>query len=243
MSNSIEAGLVSEAKEVFLQGLLRSDSVKQLQEGEMGSIVLKEENPEVIAKLVDYFYKFDYDDGNDDNRQQPDAQSSAPTKLAFNALMYAAGDKYDIGGLQLLAKAKFSAALVEGWNKEDLPEVIRFIYENTVSSDRGLRECLVPTLIQHKQASRSDDAFRKVVGTVGEFAVDLIDAWTDPNQGSPTGLPGQWSSLSLFSASIESLIHDALKQVAKLKRLNISSQNRQPHLTQWDRIVQKDKHQ
>lgn len=152
----------------------------------MGSIVLKEENPEVIAKLVDYFYKFDYDDGNDDNRQQPDAQGSAPTKLAFNALMYVAGDKYDIGGLQLLAKAKFSAALVEGWNKEDLPKVIRFIYENTVSSDRGLRECLVPTLIQHKQALRSDDAFRKVVGTVGEFAVDLIVAWTDPNQGSPT---------------------------------------------------------
>lgn len=165
----------------------RGDFVKQLQEGEMGSIVLKEENPEVIAKLVDYFYKFDYDDGNNDNQQQPIAHGSAPRKLAFNALMYVAGDKYDIGGLKLLAKAKFAAALVDGWNKEDLPEVIRFIYENTVSSDRELRECLVPTLIQHKQALRSDDAFRKVVGTVGEFAVDLIDAWTVPNhQGSQT---------------------------------------------------------
>lgn len=162
----------------------------------------------MVDKLISYFYTCDYDDcvfdfpehnsednnenkreedSNEDSQERSNSQTFKPEKLALNARMYVVGDMYCIEQLKLLAKAKFSAALVEGWNKEDLPEVIRFIYEKTVSSDRGLRECLVPTLIQHKQALRSDDAFRKVVETVGEFAVDLIDAWTDPNhQGSQT---------------------------------------------------------
>ncbi|KAL8915450.1 MAG: hypothetical protein Q9171_000014 [Xanthocarpia ochracea] len=192
-------------------------------EGDSGFIQLKEENPVVIAKLIDYFYGFDYDDrvsdcdlndsgdnsednsednnednsednsednnhdnsgvnntdSNEDNQKQPTLQDQ---KLAFNALMYVAGDKYDISGLKLLAKAKFSAALVDGWDKEDLSEIIRFIYTNTLSSDRGLRECLMPILIQHKRFLRADHTFMKVVETVGMFAVDLIDAWTNPNE-------------------------------------------------------------
>ncbi|KAL8923528.1 MAG: hypothetical protein Q9172_003064 [Xanthocarpia lactea] len=196
-------------------------------EGDSGFIQLKEENPVVIAKLIDYFYGFDYDDrvrdcdlddsgdnseynsednnednnedknedksedksednsgvnntdSNEDNQKQPTLQDQ---KLAFNALMYVAGDKYDISGLKLLAKAKFSAALVDGWDKEDLADIIRFIYTNTIPSDRGLRDCLMPILIQHKQSLRADHTFMKVVETVGMFAVDLIDAWTNPNE-------------------------------------------------------------
>ena len=85
--------------------------------------------------------------------------------------MYFAGDKYDIGGLKMLAKAKFSAALVQGWDQEDhFPEAIRMVYENTVSSDRGLRECLKPILVVHKQKLQSNEKFMDMVETNGEFA-------------------------------------------------------------------------
>ncbi|KAL8862456.1 MAG: hypothetical protein Q9178_000953 [Gyalolechia marmorata] len=167
-------------------------------EGESGVIQLKEENPVVIAKLIDYFYGFDYDDRvrgcglndsgdnseyntedntedknedkNEDNSEDSQKQMTLQDqKPALNARMYVAGDKYDISGLKLLAKAKFSAALVDGWDKENLPEIIRFIYTNTLPSDRGLRDCLMPILIQHKRSLRADHTFMKVVETLLKF--------------------------------------------------------------------------
>ncbi|KAL8878743.1 MAG: hypothetical protein Q9198_003517 [Flavoplaca austrocitrina] len=220
MGNLAKAYLIYDAKETFLQGLLKFEKSGDFtvftiacgdrewkvhrvvicshskyfwktcqsgfKEGETGAIVLKEENPAVIAKLVNYFYKFDYDDSDvkdahsdKDNREQPPAQDCKPSKLEFNALMYFAGDKYDIGGLKILAKAKFSAALVQGWDQEDhFPEAIRLVYENTVSSDRGLRECLKPMLVVHKQQLQSNEKFMDLVETNGKFARDLIPLWT-----------------------------------------------------------------
>lgn len=158
------------------------------------------QTPAVIAKLVDYLYKCDYDDcvyhgdsgqvehqteseeHGDVNTSQDEAASrdSTPGKLALHARMYVVGDMYCIDQLKLLAKAKFSAALVKDWDKEDLSDVIRFIYDNTRTDDREIRESLVPTLVRHKETLRADDIFMNVVETHGEFAKDLINAWTDP---------------------------------------------------------------
>ncbi|KAL8809843.1 MAG: hypothetical protein Q9223_004556 [Gallowayella weberi] len=188
------------------------------QEGESGSIELKEVQPALINKLVDYLYNFDYDDSDDSNDSNDDVQIKADSnevipieadanddvqieadsndnvqndacsqspqagRLAVNAAMYTIGDRYNLNKLKDLAKAKFATALVHCWNKEEFPDTIRFIYEHTLAEDRGLRDCLAPTLIQHKRHLRSDDKFMAVVQTHGEFAVDLLDAWTDPNQ-------------------------------------------------------------
>ncbi|KAL9614875.1 MAG: hypothetical protein Q9204_008805, partial [Flavoplaca sp. TL-2023a] len=90
------------------------------------------------------------------------SRDSTPGKLALHARMYVTGDMYCIDQLKLLAKAKFSAALVKDWDKEDLSDVIRFIYDNTRSDDREIREPLVPTLVRHKETLRSDDIFMNV---------------------------------------------------------------------------------
>ena len=45
----------------------------------------------------------------------------------------------------------------------------------------------MPILIQHKRSLRADHTFMKVVETVGICAVDLIDAWTNPNEHALTG--------------------------------------------------------
>ncbi|KAL8790913.1 MAG: hypothetical protein Q9213_000338 [Squamulea squamosa] len=144
-------------------------------EGKAGSIDLKEENPSVINKLVHYLYNCDY-------HEPDDGEICRDTgKLAVNATMYTIGDRFLLNGLKDLAKAKFAAALPDGWNKENLLDIIRFIYDNTLSDDRGLRECLLPILTQHKDSLRSDSAFMDVVKNYGEFAIDVIDAWTKPN--------------------------------------------------------------
>ncbi|KAL8768424.1 MAG: hypothetical protein Q9209_005330 [Squamulea sp. 1 TL-2023] len=108
-----------------------------------------------------------YDENNNDNDQDHPIPHTCG-KLALHAAMYVTADKYDVGTLKVLALAKFSTALVDRWDKEDLPKVICFVYGNTVSSDRGLRESLVPILVQHKQKLRTDEIFMKMVETHGE---------------------------------------------------------------------------
>lgn len=177
--------------------MARYPFVKQPQEGKTNRLDLQEESPAVVAKLVNYLYTCDYDDSvldfpehdsednnangseeasNEDSRERSDSQAFMPGKLALHARMYVVGDQYCIDQLKLLAKIKFSAALVNCWDKEDFPEIIRFIYDNTVSKDRGLRESLVPILLQHQEELRADDAFMDVVETHGEFAKDFVNA-------------------------------------------------------------------
>ncbi|KAL8925185.1 MAG: hypothetical protein Q9208_003690 [Pyrenodesmia sp. 3 TL-2023] len=127
-------------------------------------------------------------DKDDEKEDRSEVKHESPQQkesqlLALNAGMYIIGDRFDLSQLKDLAKEKFSAALIGRWDKEQLPDVIRTIYEYTLPSDRGLRDCLVPTLVKHKKALRGDESFMKLVKTHGDFAVDLIDAWVGAFKG------------------------------------------------------------
>lgn len=175
------------------------------------SIDLKDIKPVLVDKLVHYLYNFDYEDegflleylqqdedyeanrsgagkdrGNEEQEGKETLQSNESQRLALHVNMYIIGDRFDLSELKDLAKEKFSAALIERWDKEDLPYVIRTIYENTLPGDRPLRDCLFPTLLQHKTALRSNEDFMDAVKTHGDFAVDLVDAW---GGGKSTALP------------------------------------------------------
>ncbi|KAL9602949.1 MAG: hypothetical protein Q9219_001474 [cf. Caloplaca sp. 3 TL-2023] len=155
----------------------------------------------MVDKLIQYLYTSDYSDADnyllcenttgcasesvkdsnmsdeEEGKAESPLRTEEPQKLSLNAGMYIAGDRYDLSGLKDLARQKFSTALVDRWDKEDLPDVIRTIYEETLSTDRALRDSLTPTLQKHKQALREDEGFMEVVKSHGDFAVDLIDAW------------------------------------------------------------------
>ncbi|KAL9023299.1 MAG: hypothetical protein Q9196_007287, partial [Gyalolechia fulgens] len=143
-------------------------------EAETATIDLKEVDPLMINELIHYLYNSDYDDGghSDDGGKRNESE-----KLAFNVGMYIVGDRFDVSNLKELAREKFAAAVVEGWSGDGLPDIVRTIYDNTLSTDRGLRDCLMSTLQKHKMALRDNEDFMEVVKTHGEFAVELIDAW------------------------------------------------------------------
>ncbi|KAI4189144.1 MAG: hypothetical protein LQ348_003836 [Seirophora lacunosa] len=144
------------------------------QEGETSTVELKDVDPLLIDQLISCFYTFQYSGlarFSKDREHQP---------LALNVEMYIIGDRYQLSGLKVLAKSKFSAALLHCWDKEPLTEIIRNIYENTVSTDRALRDALLPILQEHRQTVRVNEEFKEVVRTVGDFAVDLMDAWGAP---------------------------------------------------------------
>ncbi|PGH28563.1 LOW QUALITY PROTEIN: hypothetical protein GX50_08699 [[Emmonsia] crescens] len=97
-------------------------------EAKTGEIYLNDEDPSVVEKMVDYFYKLDdmlssstkvsnnplqsidtYTPRPDHEDSQKDADQD-PSSL-FHAQMYTVGEKYRILGLKSLVKEKFEAAV------------------------------------------------------------------------------------------------------------------------------------
>ena len=96
--------------------------------------------------------------------------------------MYGLGDKYNIDALKDLAEGKFSIALGAGWDIVSFPEVIETVYSTTLASDRGLRDCLTPVLLEHKEELHEHEGFNSLItGKLadGDFAMDVINAWTE----------------------------------------------------------------
>ncbi|KAL9012086.1 MAG: hypothetical protein Q9173_003122 [Seirophora scorigena] len=158
-------------------------ALKATQEGEEGKETTEGMNEETgqdgkVNEEEESGWRIDEEDLNEGAKEEPDWQKSQ--LLALNVGMYVIGDRFDLSQLRDLAKEKFSAALIERWNQEDLAEVIRTIYDNTMPSDRPLRDCLVPTLQQNRKALRENEDFMNLVKTHGDFAVDLVDAWGNP---------------------------------------------------------------
>ena len=145
------------------------------QEGASCIIELKEEDPWDAGILLWYFYAHDY---------QIDI-GGIPASVA-HARVYAIADKYGVGLLKDLAKARFALA-VRNTVATDIPSLIaatELVYASTPSSDRGLRNCVKPKLIEFKQQLRDSDDFMALFVSGldgGHFAVEMLDAWAGLN--------------------------------------------------------------
>lgn len=141
-----------------------------VQEGASGKVDLKEDDPDIVARMLNYDVSTSH------------LGSTADVAIGssmINARMYFIADKYDIGLLKDLAKTKFKDAVKEGWRSERFAKVVEEVYENTVPSDYGLRECLLSVIKQQKKNLREQTTFMELVRSGGDFAVDVIDAWTN----------------------------------------------------------------
>ena len=139
-------------------------------EGLSGEIDLKDDEPDMVDNMLQFLYTSNYQDNADGGRP-----------LLVNAKMYSIGDKYNIPTLKTLATEKFSAALGASWDIVGFPEVIETVYTTTPGSDRGLRDCLAPVLVEHKKELHDHEGFVGLVRNKladGDFAVDVINVWT-----------------------------------------------------------------
>ena len=106
-------------------------------------------------------------------------------KAVFNAEIYALAEKYDIKSLKLVAQKRFDSAIANLEFQECLmTKITEAVYANTPYSDRGLRNSIAPLLTRHKTSLRACDSFMDLIRNRldGDFAVDVIDAWTGARQ-------------------------------------------------------------
>lgn len=166
------------------------------QEGQTRNITLLEDDPKMIASMVYFIYTGDYKDDGD-----------GKLPMLYNAGMYAVGDKYDIPLLKDLAASKFSNALqaFDNFIVNVFIDAIHTVYTTTLSSDRNLRDRLIPVLKSHKKVLRKDDGFMNLFSSGlddGGFAIDVVDAWADfevpvitPAVSLSSALDGSWDCL------------------------------------------------
>ena len=102
--------------------------------------------------------------------------------------MYTIAGKYGVGLLKDLAKARFALAMRDTVAM-DIPSfiaTIEVVYASTRSSDRGLRDCIKPKLVEFEQQLRDSNEFMALFepgSSGGNFAIDVVDAWHGANLG------------------------------------------------------------
>src|SRR2546421_4414865 len=114
--------------------------------------------------MIDFLYTRDYSDEpseeeaseirskqqntltNVDDDLRGLSHHSATTSQLINISVYQIADKYDLGGLKVLAKSKFMSRSSDTW-KDGLVSVLGMIYQTTPASDRGLRDQIMPVCL------------------------------------------------------------------------------------------------
>lgn len=147
-------------------------------------IDLPEDNPDLIAKMMDFLYLFDYDDGHYSglsNRKDHAYRSARYT----NAEMYALGEKYDLQGLKKTAAAKFETALHSETRGTPILPLITLIYASTPENDRGLRDLILPVALVNAKNLSNVPGFKSMIVENAEFVSDVFGKTIAPKAPPP----------------------------------------------------------
>ena len=138
-------------------------------------VKLLEDDPTLVHQMLVFLYSCDYDDAAHHLTQHP---------FEFNARMYALADKYGIEDLKDFAKYSLSQWLPlpgsrSAFEAPGFVKALRVIYTTTLSSDRGLRDLVIPAIKQCRVELRKNSDFVEMLSSGwgdGEFAMDVFDA-------------------------------------------------------------------
>lgn len=112
---------------------------------------------------------------------------SATTGPILHAQLYAAGDKYGIPGLLILARKRFGEAMKTSpeWLEANIEEVVQQIYATAVPSADDLRADLVKHIQRCLPNLLSSSQFLELLQTVDGLAADLLMAQLVPKLPEP----------------------------------------------------------
>ena len=124
-----------------------------LQEAVSGEYEIAEQSPAMVRRMIDYFYRGNYNDGNGprlpldfcDEKPNCSNDNELPA-LCIHARMFALADMYQVEGLRNLAVTKYGEELNQGPSIKDILDSIPDVYQLTPSSVRTLRDKAVLAL-------------------------------------------------------------------------------------------------
>ncbi|MCJ1387913.1 hypothetical protein MMC18_000756 [Xylographa bjoerkii] len=148
-----------------------------------GEIVLTEDDPDTVDRMVDYLYRLDYED-------EPSIQyfESPEGPLLINARVYAIADKYDISTLKTVAVQKTTKFLKMSWDEENFIAAFGLVWNATPIQDRSLRELYLPFILRYSHSLYKNEAFLELLRVNGDLAVDVLVALLGEKQTQGNGL-------------------------------------------------------
>ncbi|QSZ36585.1 hypothetical protein DSL72_006465 [Monilinia vaccinii-corymbosi] len=102
------------------------------------------------------------------------APDSTPSSMLFNAKVYIIADKYMIPALKDLANEKCSRGVEAHWNTPEFSQVAELLWENTLESDKLLRDTVVTAAATHSDGLLDRGEFVEFMSTHGDFAVEVM---------------------------------------------------------------------
>jgi len=97
---------------------------------------------------------------------------SSPDDLLLHAKMYEIADKYDVSGLKILSREKFSRLCIKYWDHHLFPIAVEYALSSTPDQDQGLREVLYRTIVAHTTLL-DEAAIEKIFAEHSTFAYQV----------------------------------------------------------------------
>ena len=96
--------------------------------------------------------------------------------LLTNTRVFVIADKYDIQGLKQLATKKYKVAVPNAWNCTEFFGSLRLLYEETLESDRLLKDVAVKTAGKHVKDLVDRGEFAALCRLNGELGFEILRA-------------------------------------------------------------------
>ena len=164
------------------------------QEAETSLIVLEEDDPPTVCRMLTYLYTLDYDDDGPlasakyymANETKADAYQALMTttlsaedrlmhaKMINNVVVYAIAQKYDIEELKELAMVKFCDVLWLKGPTYAFLDIITAVFETSSITDPGLRPVAVKYCTHYSTQILADKYLCCVIKDHGELGLEVL---------------------------------------------------------------------
>ncbi|OJJ75276.1 hypothetical protein ASPBRDRAFT_53205 [Aspergillus brasiliensis CBS 101740] len=137
------------------------------------NVVVMHDDPSLIKKMIDYFYRGDYDDHP---ATSPNNGTRPTTKAHTHIKMYNIADKYAIEPLMVLAKKKLKYRLALVWDNKEFIQIIEQVYGPDSPQNSKLRGTIAKLAVEHLATLDEITGFHEVRNEYPLFGYDFSTA-------------------------------------------------------------------
>ena len=135
---------------------------------------MNDDEPSIVGKMMSFLYTLDYDDHRSTKFVVKHTKAYDPASLLVNANVYIIADKYEIEALKKLACLKYEEVLSDTWNTSYFSESASHVFENTVETDRILRDVIVQVASDHVKALLDRGEFVEMLKRHGDISAEIM---------------------------------------------------------------------
>ena len=98
-----------------------------------------------------------------------DKEGTSPPALWSSVRVYALADKYGVVSLKDVAKERFAKWIEKNYLSDQLPALVKEVFETTPPTDMGLRDIVAKTLAKHITIFLQQESWSRVLEASGQL--------------------------------------------------------------------------